>query len=118
MVEKWVRRGGWFAVQHIQPGAGDEAPVYGGQQIFLVYDGPAADVRGYAAEIYRFKDAERFRLTCTISKEEVASKSGLKIHSIEGNQLLKDPLTGKWHFYLSGDIGKEFVWGGATGRHF
>ena len=71
------------------------------------------DVRGYSAEIYRSKNAEKFELTCTISKEEVASRSGLRIHSIEGNQLLKDPLTGRWHFYLSVDIGKEFVWGGS-----
>ncbi len=71
------------------------------------------DVRGYAAEIYRSKDAERFELIHSISKEEAASKSALKIHSIEGNQLLKDPSTDKWYFYLSVDIGREFVWGGS-----
>ncbi len=69
-------------------------------------------VRGYAANIYRSGDGEKFDLVTSLSKEEVIEKSKVRIHSIEGTQLLKDPLTGKWHFYLSVDTSSEFVWGG------
>lgn len=69
-------------------------------------------VRGFAANIYRSGDGDKFELAASISKEEVSERSGLKIHSIEGTQLLKDPFSGKWHFYLSVDTGSEFVWGG------
>lgn len=68
--------------------------------------------RGFAANIYGSKDGEKFELLTSVSKEHVSEKSGLRIHSIEGTQLLKSPLTGKWHFYLSVDTGSEFVWGG------
>lgn len=68
--------------------------------------------RGFAANIYRSKDGEKFELVRSIDKEEVSQKSGLSIHSIEGTQLLKDPFSGKWHFYLSIDTGSDFVWGG------
>jgi len=69
-------------------------------------------VRGYAANIYRSADGEKFDLLMSLSKEEVIEKSKVRIDSIEGTQLLKDPLTGKWHFYLSVDDGSEFIWGG------
>jgi len=69
-------------------------------------------VRGFAANIYRSKNGENFELIVSISKEEVCRKSGLKIHSIEGTQLLENPLNGEWHFYLSVDTGSEFAWGG------
>ena len=68
--------------------------------------------RGYAAEIYRSKDGVKFSLVSKITKEEVTEKSGIKVWSIEGTQLLKDPLTGNWHFYLSVDTGPEYVVGG------
>jgi len=70
------------------------------------------NVRGFAANIYVSEDGENFELVTSIKKEEISEKSRLKIHSIEGTQLLKSPLTGKWHFYLSVDTGEEFVWGG------
>ena len=69
-------------------------------------------VRGYAANVYHSKDGERFTLASSITKEEIIDKSKIMIHSIEGTQLLKDPLTGKWHFYISVDTGAEFIWGG------
>jgi len=69
-------------------------------------------MRGFAANIYRSEDGEKFELVTSISKEDVSRKSNLRIHSIEGTQLLKDPLTGKWHFYLSVDTTPKFVWGG------
>lgn len=68
--------------------------------------------RGFAAHVYRSCDGERFELLTSVSKEELSEKSGLRIHSIEGTQLLKDPLAGRWHLYMSVDTGSEFVWGG------
>ena len=68
--------------------------------------------RGFAANVYRSSDGEEFELLTSVSKEEITEKSGLKIHSIEGTQLLKDPLRGRWHLYMSVDTGSEFVWGG------
>jgi hypothetical protein len=69
-------------------------------------------VRGYAANIYRSADGEAFELLTSLSKEEVIEKSGVTIASIEGTQLLRDPQSGKWYFYLSVDTTEEFVWGG------
>jgi len=69
-------------------------------------------VRGFAANIYRSGDGEEFELLISLTKEEVSEKSGLPIHSIEGTQLLRDPLSGRWYFYLSVDTGAGFVWGG------
>ena len=69
-------------------------------------------VRGYAANIYRSPDGEKFDLVTSLSKEEVIETGKVRIDSIEGTQLLKDPLTGKWYFYLSVDTGSEFIWGG------
>lgn len=70
------------------------------------------DVRGYAVEIHRSGDGITFELLHRIPIEEVISLSGVHTTSIEGNQLLQDPLTGKWHLYLSVDTGTEFIWGG------
>ena len=69
-------------------------------------------VRGFAANIYQSKDGERFDLIENLTKENISDIGGLEIYSIEGTQLLKDPLTGRWHFYISVDTGSEFVWGG------
>jgi hypothetical protein len=68
--------------------------------------------RGFAVHIYRSEDGECFELLSSVSKEEVSQRSGLDIHSIEGTQLLRNPLTGGWHLYMSVDTGSEFVWGG------
>src|SRR6056297_3562403 len=69
--------------------------------------------RGFAAEIYISQDGlTNFTLNASLSKEKVAELAGMEVASIEGTQLLRDPLTKKWHFYLSIDVGKEFVWGG------
>jgi hypothetical protein len=71
------------------------------------------DVRGFAAEIYGSKDGiNNFNIITSLSKEEVQKVSGIDTYSIEGTQLLRDPTTQKWHFYLSIDTGKDFVWGG------
>lgn len=71
------------------------------------------NVRGFAAEIYASKDGiSNFELVTRLTKEKVIEISGIENHSIEGTQLLRDPMTNKWYFYLSIDIGKDFVWGG------
>ena len=74
-------------------------------------------VRGYAANIYRSVDGEAFELVASLSKEEVIEKSRVRIDSIEGTQLLRDPLTRRWHFYISVDTSSvdtraDVVWGG------
>lgn len=66
-------------------------------------------VRGYAANVYRSKDGVSFDRISSLTQDEVSAKSGIKVWSIEGTQLLKDPLTGRWHFYLSVDTGSAFV---------
>ena len=68
--------------------------------------------RGFAANVYRSSDGEKFELVASLSKEQLSEESGLTIHSIEGTQLLKDPLSGKWHFYVSVDTSSELIWGG------
>jgi hypothetical protein len=72
----------------------------------------AGNVRGYAANVYRSADGEHFDLVTSLTKEWVSDVAGLPIHSIEGTQLLRDPLTGRWHLYLSVDAGESFIWGG------
>lgn len=72
----------------------------------------AGNVRGYEANIYSSRDGVRYKRICGMTRENVLEKSGVKVHSIEGTQLLRDPLTDRWHFYLSVDTGKDFVWGG------
>ena len=72
----------------------------------------AGDARGYAANLYQSGDGERFQLVSSIGKEDLSEMSKLHIHSVEGTQLLRDPYSGKWHLYLSVDIGATFVWGG------
>jgi hypothetical protein len=70
------------------------------------------NVRGFEANIYRSKDGVKYDLLTSLSKDSVSQLSDITIHSIEGTQLMKSPLTGKWHFYLSVDTGEAFIWGG------
>lgn len=62
-------------------------------------------VRGYAVEIYSSRDGEQFRLEHTIPRDKVSSLSGVDVKSIEGQQILKDPSTGRYHLYLAADVG-------------
>ncbi len=63
--------------------------------------------RGYAVEIYRSKDGENYDLVTWISKEELSQMIKTEILSIENQQLLKDPLTGRYYLYLSLNVSKE-----------
>ena len=63
----------------------------------------APPLRGYAVEIYKSHNGENFSLLTSISKEELSEMTGFTIRSIEGQQLLVDPATGKYHLYLAVD---------------
>ncbi|MCD6563464.1 MAG: hypothetical protein J7K23_06060 [Thermoproteales archaeon] len=67
--------------------------------------------RGYAAEIYASKNGRDFHLVSWITKEELTDIIGRQVNSIENQQLLKDPLTGKYHLYLSLDVAQENIAG-------
>jgi len=67
--------------------------------------------RGYAFEIYRSKDGENYSLVSWMTKEELSEISGVTVHSIEGQQLLRDPLTGQYFLYLSVDVAEENIAG-------
>lgn len=60
--------------------------------------------RGYAVEIYKSRDGRNFVLESWLTKEELSEMIGRNVNSIENQQLLKDPLTGKYHLYLSLDV--------------
>jgi len=72
-----------------------------------------ADLRGYAVEIYRSNDGENYSLVTWITKEELSDIIGEKVQSIENQQLLRDPMTGLYHLYLSVDISRENIAGDA-----
>lgn len=62
--------------------------------------------RGYGVEIFRSTDGENYSLLHFISIEEVSEWTKMKILSIENQQLVKDPLTDKYHLYMSLDTGQ------------
>ncbi len=68
--------------------------------------------RGFAVNIYQSKDGETFDLIICLTKEQISKIANININSIEGTQLLRDPLTNNWHLYISVDTGSDFVWGG------
>jgi hypothetical protein len=70
-----------------------------------------AEKRGYAAEVYWSKDAENFDLRYRITKQELSELCGRTVQSIENQQLLRDPLTGKYHLYLSVDVARVNIAG-------
>ncbi len=63
--------------------------------------------RGYAVEIYRSKNGENYDLATWITKEELSEMAKTQVLSIENQQLLKDPLTGRYHLYLSLNVSRE-----------
>jgi hypothetical protein len=70
------------------------------------------DVRGFAAQVFTSEDGVEFNFLSEVTAKKVQETSGIPIHSIEGTQLLRNPATGLWHFFLSCDTGDTFVWGG------
>ncbi len=71
--------------------------------------------RGYGFEIYRSSNAEDYSLVYSMSKEELSEVVGAIVQSIEGSQILRDPLTGRYMLYLSVDVAGENV-AGREGR--
>jgi len=67
--------------------------------------------RGYAVEIYQSIDGENYSLVSWISKEELSEISGVRVHSIENQQFVRDPVTGRYFLYLSVDVAKENIAG-------
>ena len=67
-------------------------------------------VRGYAVEIYKSKDGENYNLVTEMDRETIESMAGITINSIEGTQLLKDPLTGNFYLYLAIDTPPSPGW--------
>lgn len=69
-----------------------------------------AVLRGYALEIYRSQDGENYSLVWCISKEEVSAICGRAVQSIEGTQILRDPLTGRYMLFISVDVSEGGKW--------
>ncbi|HDJ89069.1 MAG TPA: hypothetical protein ENG40_00035 [Thermoprotei archaeon] len=67
--------------------------------------------RGFAVEIYRSSNGVDYNLVNWITKEELSEMIGKAVQSIENQQLIRDPLTGKYHLYLSIDVFEENIAG-------
>ena len=57
--------------------------------------------RGFATEIHRSKDGMSYRKMVEISTEDLEAMSGQEVASIEAQQLIRDPTSGKYYFYVS-----------------
>jgi len=84
-------------------GAGNVLVDYDTHEFWLTTRPRKVGVRGYGVEIYRSTNGEDYSLTYFMSKEEVSELCGRKIKSIEGQQMLLDPLTGRYYLYLAID---------------
>ena len=70
-------------------------------------------LRGYEVQIYKSHDGENYRLVTSITKEDLKTMSGITVASIEAQQLIRDPETGRYHLYISVDTqGTEKTEGG------
>jgi len=88
-------------------GAGKVIVDYDAKEFWMTARPRNLEERGYAVEIYRSSDGEEFKLMTVIGKDVLGSMVGFKIDSIEGTQILKDPLTGKFYLYVSVDVGQR-----------
>ena len=69
-------------------------------------------LRGFAIGVYRSADGFSFEATSEIKKEWLSNKTGFEIRSLEGAQLVQNPINREWHLYVSVNIDEEFIWGG------
>ncbi|MCW4021505.1 MAG: hypothetical protein NWF14_09820, partial [Candidatus Bathyarchaeota archaeon] len=60
-------------------------------------------LRGYATEIYKSLDGENYAKAASVTSEDLKTMSGQNVVSIEAQQLIKDPGTGRYHLYVSAD---------------
>ena len=86
-------------------GAGDVIFDVRSKRFYLTTRPRKVGIRGYAVELYSSTNGEKFKLETSISKEDLSEMAGFDIASIEGQQLLKDPSTLKYHLYVSVDDG-------------
>jgi len=63
----------------------------------------APPLRGYAMIIYRSFDGEDYREAVRLTTEDLTSMSSQNVASIEAQQLIRDPATGKYYLYVSVD---------------
>jgi len=70
-----------------------------------------SEKRGYAVEIYRSRNGEDYTFITWLTKEELSESIKRTVQSIENQQLLRDPLTDKYHLYLSIDVSESNVAG-------
>lgn len=85
----------------------------GGSSVLVDYDShefwltvrprKAPPLRGYAAEIYRSSNGEDYSKVSSISAEALGSMSHQNVVSIEAQQLVRDPNTGRYYLYISAD---------------
>ncbi|RLF02841.1 MAG: hypothetical protein DRK00_09510 [Thermoprotei archaeon] len=66
----------------------------------------APPLRGYEVRVYAGDDGERFSHRSTLTKEEISSDLSEEILSVEGVQVLRDPVTCKLYLYISVDNGR------------
>jgi len=64
--------------------------------------------RGYCFESYSSKSGDNFSLRQTMTREELSQLVGDEVLSIEGQQLLRDPLSDRYYLYLAVDIGLKW----------
>jgi len=67
-----------------------------------------AGFRGYGIEIWYSTNSDQYTLVGFLSKEEIAMMANTTVLSIENNQLIQDPLTGRYHLYMSLDVGGKW----------
>ncbi len=64
--------------------------------------------RAYEVRVYTGRDGENFTHRSTITREEISEHLGVKVASVEGTTILRDPYTLQLHLYIS--VEAEGVW--------
>ncbi|MEM3040917.1 MAG: hypothetical protein QXG97_02670 [Nitrososphaerota archaeon] len=88
-------------------GAGKVIVDYDAEEFWMTARPRNIEQRGYAVEFYRSPNGEDFKLMSTLEKDDAAAMANVKIDSIEGTQILRDPLTEKYYLYVSADVGQR-----------
>jgi hypothetical protein len=89
-----------------KPGSfrGAGALLIDGKDYWLTSRTRTAEKRGYEVEIYHSKNGYDFSSIKTISRKQMEEFTGNKISSIEAQQIIRDPKTGKFYMYVSIDL--------------
>lgn len=86
-------------------GAGNVLVDYDTEEFWMTARPRIRGERGYAAEIYRSTNGEKYTKVISLGKSLLSGMANAKIDSIEGTQMLRDPLTGRFYLYVSADVG-------------